>query len=410
MVKWGVSSYLVTFRSFQVLSTLICAILNGFLLVYINLNRLGLTDAMFALEIMTCITLIYTAVVLLIQHTGRRYLKARGAWVTIFVGGDLLFTGLNIGVITVLAGSGVPSNCAGLTRSNYDEGDAPNNPPQGYQTIRFGTGSPGDRGVLDKFCSLEQAYYFLTVILIFTYMATVTLSILRIFLNMYTKNSLIRDELAGKNDLYRTESKLSTTQRSISLAHVSEGVMSPSPSTGRPVSEHELMPLPQTSAAALPHAAASIPPATLAVAPAATTAAAVPYTQSATSYAPSLASFSVSPVSPVSPITTTTPTPTQPPSLSLNLGSESFISDDADSVAEEAAAALISDGYRGPGSQNGGYQYAGPHGSMPVLPPYTPGEAARFMVGHAGESNEMRLSDYVKGQTRAQNEKDNGGM
>lgn len=53
-------------------------------------------------------------------------------------------------------------------------------------------------------------------------------------------------------------------------------------------------------------------------------------------------------------------------------------------------AALVSDGMR----------------PMPMLPPYSPGSAR--MVGHADEGNDMRLSGYVKGETRAQNMKDSG--
>lgn len=56
-----------------------------------------------------------------------------------------------------------------------------------------------------------------------------------------------------------------------------------------------------------------------------------------------------------------------------------------------ADAALVSDGMRP---------------SEHTLPPYQPGSGR--MSGHAGESNEVRLSEYVKGQTRAQDMKDSG--
>jgi hypothetical protein len=59
--------------------------------------------------------------------------------------------------------------------------------------------------------------------------------------------------------------------------------------------------------------------------------------------------------------------------------------------SESADSALVSDGMRP---------------SEPMLPPYRP--SSRRMSGHAGESNEMRLSEYVKGQTRAQEMKDSG--
>jgi hypothetical protein len=60
---------------------------------------------------------------------------------------------------------------------------------------------------------------------------------------------------------------------------------------------------------------------------------------------------------------------------------------------QSADAALVSDGM---------------HPSEPALPPYQPPADGRRMSGHANESNEMRLSEYVKGQTRAQEMKDSG--
>jgi len=57
-----------------------------------------------------------------------------------------------------------------------------------------------------------------------------------------------------------------------------------------------------------------------------------------------------------------------------------------------ADSALVSDGMRP---------------SEPMLPPYEPGGSR--MSGHGEESNEMRLSEYVKGGTRAQDMKDSGG-
>lgn len=65
----------------------------------------------------------------------------------------------------------------------------------------------------------------------------------------------------------------------------------------------------------------------------------------------------------------------------------------------QASMAMISDGSR----------YSGGH---PIdrneLPPYSPGNQ-RTMPGHGNENNDARLSEYVKGETRAQDMKD-GGM
>lgn len=57
---------------------------------------------------------------------------------------------------------------------------------------------------------------------------------------------------------------------------------------------------------------------------------------------------------------------------------------------QTAESALVSDGMR----------------PEPTLPPYEPGSSQ--MPGHGGESNDMRLSEYVKGQDRAQDMKDSG--
>lgn len=43
------------------------------------------------------------------------------------------------------------------------KGDKPDEPPDGYDTIRFGSSSRDNKGMLDKFCALERAYYFISV-------------------------------------------------------------------------------------------------------------------------------------------------------------------------------------------------------------------------------------------------------
>lgn len=130
-------------------------------------------------------TLIYTAIVLLVQHTGRRSLKHRDSITFAFVVGDILFTGLTIGLFSIISRSGVPSNCGGLTRSDCKipyplacqrrvswsltytpdkSGDTADNPTKGYDTVRFGSGD--EKGELDHFCSLEKGYFFITIALL----------------------------------------------------------------------------------------------------------------------------------------------------------------------------------------------------------------------------------------------------
>lgn len=59
---------------------------------------------------------------------------------------------------------------------------------------------------------------------------------------------------------------------------------------------------------------------------------------------------------------------------------------------DEDSAALVSDGMQ----------------PTSTLPPYTPSSSR--MRGHGDENNDTRLSEYVKGQTRAQDMKDSGGL
>jgi hypothetical protein len=109
---------------------------------------------------------------------------------------------------------------------------------------------------------------------------------------------------------------------------------------------------------------------------------------------------------PVSPLTiSTATTPIDPAREGLLIDQH----DTGDSIESAAEAAMITDGYRSPAHQQH-LQRAGAHMSLTAPPPYVPGESSRFMTGHGDESNEMRLSDYVKGQTRAQNIKDAGAL
>ncbi|KAK8037909.1 hypothetical protein PG994_014676 [Apiospora phragmitis] len=389
MAKWGVSSWLVLVRALQILGVLVSALCNGFLLVYIHVNKLGLSQAMSALEIMTCSILIYTAIVLLVQHTGKRSLRARTSLIVPFVVGDVVFTGLMLGIITVLARTGVPSNCVGLTRSDCKtatnqvfplatanpklvdkKNDAPDEPPDGYTTIRFGDGSADNKGVLDKYCALERAYYFISVAMIFSYMITVTLSILRICEGMYTRNNVVDERLTTATELYRLQSNRSKVRgmstasqaRSPPISPLREGVTT-SPSFPSGGSSYQNQDRRQTRQQQM---------------------------------AP-----------PQQHLTTTSPTTT---TAAIDPAREGLLIDDGQSADHEAEAeaAMVTDGYRPQGAHAHAHSHSHSQESMPALPPYTPGESTCFMVGHGNESNEMRLSDYVKGETRAQREKDHG--
>ncbi|ORY62669.1 uncharacterized protein BCR38DRAFT_439429 [Pseudomassariella vexata] len=365
MAKWGLSTWLVFVRLLQVLAAIVSAGLNGFLLVYIHVNRLGLSQAMSTLEIMTCVVLIYTAIVLLVQHTGRRRIKAPTNVVATFVVGDVIFTGLMIGVITILARTGVPSNCQGLTTSESD--DAPNKAPKGYNTIGFGDGSSDKKGMLDKWCALERGYYFISVAVIFSYMVTVTLSILRICEGLYTKNTEVDQQLISASELQQLKlkpSKDSSRRYSPVLRARGGGFSSPSPVT-EGVSSPRSTTSRQSTGQSFRHQARR-------------------------------------PTLPVSPLTS--------PTITIDPAREGLLIQQQQHtvVVEEdpAEAAAVADGFR-PQQLN---QAADAPPSYTPGSSYRPGESSSCMVGHARESNEMRLSEYVKGETRAQDLKDRGGL
>ncbi|ETS78228.1 hypothetical protein PFICI_10290 [Pestalotiopsis fici W106-1] len=404
MAQWGLSSYLVVVRSLQALATLISAILNGFLLVYIETKKLGPSDVMLVLEIMTCVTLVYTAIVLLVQHTGRRSLKNRDSFTFAFVVGDILFTGLTIGLLSIISRSGVPANCGGLTRSDYKSTDAADNPSQGYDTVRFGSGD--EKGELDHFCGLEKGYFFITIALIFSYMATVTMGVLRIAGAAFRRK--MDERLATANELVRLESKISRTRTSLirqSSAPSSpsqEGLGSPrSFGSNRPPRRDIMIAQQQQQQQQHQHQQQQSPTQLQ------------HHQQEHIQHAQAVRTSI--PVSPLTITTTSTPIDPAREGLLIDHHHHHRHQTSVDSIEGAAEAAMITDGYRGPAEQNHHHQHhqhnALAHSSMisSAPPPYVPGESSRFMTGHtADESNEMRLSDYVKGQTRAQDMKDGG--
>jgi hypothetical protein len=239
------------------------------------------------------------------------------------------------------------------------EGDKPDEPPRGYDTIRFGSSSRKNKGMLDKFCALERAYYFISVAIIFSYMITITLSILRIYEGVYRASHPDEERFATGEELCRLESKRSQSHAT--------PVFSPARST--PSS-----PVPEV--------------------PTLWTASSGP---SSGEHCPHRPHAATTPPVPVPPPAAPLPVPSPPVPLVRHDPSsrQDLLIHQEDEEDEAAEAAMVTDGYRQPM----------PLG-MPALPPYTPGESSMFMGGHGNESNEMRLSDYVKGQTRAQNMKD----
>ncbi|KAI5856715.1 hypothetical protein GGS23DRAFT_588843 [Durotheca rogersii] len=376
--RWSLSQLLLFTRLLQASGTLVTAIMNGFLLAYVHLNRLGLANSMFCLEMMICVAFIYSSIVLLMQHVGSRRQRTSTTLIAVFVVGDLMFNGLTIAIITLLARAGLPSDCHGLTRTNVEPGDAPDLPREGFDTIRFGNKERGEKGQLDRYCSMERGFYCIAVALVFTYTITVVLAVLRIFERRWTGQDRLHT-FASVDNVYR-------------LDHVGSKVNSPS--TGRAPENLEpstegVMPAPRTSPIL------RIPP--VVVPSGGAPGPRVPHGQAQSEPFPVSPVSAASPTSQVSPISTVARHHTSFASsaaLDASIGGL-MVNHTMESTAE---AAMITDGYRHP-----------PQPGMPSLPPYSPGQSqGRLMVGHGDESNEIRLSGYVKGETRAQEMKDSG--
>ncbi|KAI0836391.1 hypothetical protein F5Y06DRAFT_274068 [Hypoxylon sp. FL0890] len=363
--RWSVSRCLLLARLLQLCGMLVTAVMNGFLLVYIDVNDIGLASSMFCLEMMVCVALIYSAVVLLFQHAGSPHRRSSTRLIAAFVAGDVVFNGMMIAVITVLAGTGLPANCHGLTKSN---GDPPGDPPEGYGTTGFGDGYI--KGQLDRYCSLEQSFYFIAAGLIFTYMLTVTLGVLRIFEQRWNHGR--KDPIfASTDNLYQLNS-MRPKLRSPDPSRDPDGALPSSEGVTPPTSRtNPSLHIQGIRSSNDLHRSRPFP------------------------VSPVSAASPTSQVSPISPVAHQhgqfIPAPDMPDTSMGGL----MIDHSTDLDAE---AAMVTDGYRHrvqPG--------------MSSLPPYTPGQSrGQFMDGHGDESNEMRLSDYVKGETRAQRMKDSG--
>ncbi|KAL7622560.1 hypothetical protein AAE478_008067 [Parahypoxylon ruwenzoriense] len=322
-----------------------------------------------------CIAFIYSGLVLLMQHAGSRRQRFSTKLIAFFIAGDVLFNGMAIAIITVLARAGLPTDCHGLTRDDMEIGDAPDDPPDGYSTIRFGDKERDRKGLLDKYCSLERGFYFIEAALVFTYMVTVTLGVLRIFERRWSNNGRTDQRFASADNAHRLD-RLNTKVHSPDPGRDSETAV-PSTEGLTPASRPSpALRIQQDVPPNDPHRDYTfhgpLHPQPLPVSP---------------------VSIVASPISQVSPLS---PHASFAPSVALGTSIGGLMIEHASDPAAEAA--MITDGYRHqlqPGT--------------PSLPPYTPGQSrGQFMDGHGNESNEMRLSDYVKGETRAQNMKDSG--
>ncbi|KAK3682492.1 hypothetical protein B0T22DRAFT_285695 [Podospora appendiculata] len=416
-MAWKLSSWLILLRTFQLIGALACGSLNGVLIAIIITRHLGLSKAMTMLELLIATLLACTVAALITQSTGARH-KSK-PWLVFFLVIDAVFCGVAISIISILAGTGLPTNCGGLTRSDFSGDDAPNKPAYGYTTIRFSDQENGHKGELDRFCAFEQSYYFIAVGLIFTYMASIAIAALLIYEQKYASNDnerldLLERALASEDKILETPSPLSQTPRlPVNMPPPSEGIITRNTSVRSNI----------------------------------TTA-----TQGPDFFRPNMP-----PRRPVGQALLPPRKPMLGPHMNNGLGlvHSGFVPVPLDEEGDEAG--IVADGmqhhsrhnmqqrelqplqplhhshyqqYQGeqqPGSsQQQQHQHQrmpmvpiledqaadsalvsdGMRPSEPMLPPYQPGSS--HMPGHGPNDNDLRLSEYVKGGTRAQDMKDNG--
>ncbi|KAK3945600.1 hypothetical protein QBC46DRAFT_94979 [Diplogelasinospora grovesii] len=440
-MAWELSRWLVLMRMFQLMGAMASGGLNGFLAAFIYSRKLGFSQNMMVLEFLICVLLVYTSLALIIQHTGQR--SRRTAWLTTFIVADVIFLAMDLGIISLLAQAGVPSNCAGLTRQDFTKDDKPNQPAPGYTTIRFSNESSGQLGELDKYCAFERSYYFIAIGLVFTYIVTIVLTILRICEKNYTRNSRVNellDALERANEKADAMSPLSSSPYltpPVPPAPSSEGIITRNTSVRSNVTNFTAV----TSSTASSHGPSYGPRPPLLASNR------MPARRPLSQYS------SIPPVPPRRPSMPSSPPRLAGLGLAGHQSGQGFVpvplheEEDRDSVMDDSAAqaALVSDGMQHHPSQPQHQQQQqqqqqqqyhqiyhhpsqmrmpmlaedeeqqaeaalvsdGIRPSEPMLPPYEPGSSS--MPGHgANESNEMRLSEYVKGETRAQHMKDSG--
>ncbi|KAK4654592.1 hypothetical protein QC762_409010 [Podospora pseudocomata] len=183
MMGWGSSSrWLAIARTLQLAAALVSTALHGFNTIWIHVKKLGMTQHMVILELLIVLITVYTTIAILVQHYNWRSITE--PWLVAFVVLDLIFCAMTMVIISLLAWNGLPVSCVGLTRpKEYLAGDALN----GFSTNGFTDGNQNMPGELDKFCPLERAYFGFAHALVFFYIATIVLNIVRILELKYIK-------------------------------------------------------------------------------------------------------------------------------------------------------------------------------------------------------------------------------
>jgi hypothetical protein len=329
---------------------------------------------------------------------------------------DIVFCFVAIAIITILGITGVPGNCSGLSKTTYG---MPTLEGSGFNAKGFTDMQGPNNGTLDQYCGMERAFYFITLAIMcvhripidllvvqatdtkrsLSYIVTIILSVIRVCqIRMYSKEEL-DDLLKEREAMINLEHKLQD-QEALSTPTPTQNVSPVAPQSNdgfaaantrtntlsRPISRTTTYHTTPSSSSRPTRPglryADSMPG---------------PSSSSSSSYrarGQQQSTEPVSPLSPDSPVASSTVAP-----LPHDRG---FILSATDVSAN---LAMVADGSRGYTPHQHQHQAA------VELPPYSPGNNMRGgMHGHGGESNDIRLSEYVKGATAAQDMKDSNGF
>ncbi|KAK4229483.1 hypothetical protein QBC38DRAFT_359630 [Podospora fimiseda] len=168
-------------RIFQLLGSLSSAGFHGFLTLWVYKKKLGLSQLMLILQLLITIIFLYTVFAIIFQSKKQRASNKKSNWLVLLVVLDVFFCGVLLGIITLLAHAGLPLHCAGLTREDFVEGDEGIPPQPGYSTVRFSKQNGKELpGGLDNFCGLERSYFFVSNAMVFSYIITIVISMVRV--------------------------------------------------------------------------------------------------------------------------------------------------------------------------------------------------------------------------------------
>ncbi|KAI7783742.1 hypothetical protein LA080_011451 [Diaporthe eres] len=184
---------------------------------HIQKNRLGANDRMRGVQILGLVSLAYSTIVVCCVHVFKTLgLRTWRVFAVMSVPTDLTIMGINLAKITILSYSGLPADCHGLTRDNYDGNDLVRQPTDGFTTIRFGSLTKEVLGELDSLCTFPRTVYGLSVVAIFSYTFSILLSVL--YLQQHEASAAVDSEKLSHGTEHIERRSVSSRRPSIVLA------------------------------------------------------------------------------------------------------------------------------------------------------------------------------------------------